>query len=96
MAGAGYRTFSAGEVLTAGNVQTYLMDQAIPVLGMRQSLPLRRASTVSSRTRMRFSITLGVRGLRLAVPVAAVLKLTFYSWEHNKWQHHINHLVSWI
>ena len=31
MAGAGYRTFSAGEVLTASNVQTYLMDQAIPV-----------------------------------------------------------------
>jgi len=31
MAGAGYRTFGAGEVLTASNVQTYLMDQAIPV-----------------------------------------------------------------
>jgi len=33
MAGApaGYRTFTAGEVLTAANVQTYLMDQAIPV-----------------------------------------------------------------
>ena len=31
MAGAGYRTFSAGEVLTASNVQTYLMEQAIPV-----------------------------------------------------------------
>lgn len=31
MAGAGYRTFNAGEVLTAVNVQTYLMDQAIPV-----------------------------------------------------------------
>jgi len=33
MAGApaGYRTFTAGGVLTAANVQTYLMDQAIPV-----------------------------------------------------------------
>ena len=31
MAGAGYRTFGAGEGLTASNVQTYLMDQAIPV-----------------------------------------------------------------
>lgn len=31
MAGAGYRTFVAGEVLTAANVQGYLMDQAIPV-----------------------------------------------------------------
>ena len=31
MAGAGYRTFSAGEVLTADNVQTFLMDQAIAV-----------------------------------------------------------------
>ena len=33
MAGApaGYRTFTAGEVLTAANVQTYLMDQAIAV-----------------------------------------------------------------
>jgi len=31
MAGAGYRTFTAGEVLTADNVQTYLMDQAITV-----------------------------------------------------------------
>ncbi len=53
MAGAGYRTFSAGEVLTAANVQTYLMDQAIPVfasvrlLGMLRSLRLARASTVS-------------------------------------------------
>jgi len=33
MAGApaGYRTFTAGEVLTAGNVQTFLQDQVIPV-----------------------------------------------------------------
>jgi hypothetical protein len=33
MAGApaGYRTFAAGEVLTAANVQTYLQDQVIPV-----------------------------------------------------------------
>lgn len=31
MAGAGYRTFAAGEVLTATNVQGYLMDQAIAV-----------------------------------------------------------------
>ena len=29
MAGAGYRTFASGEVLTSVNVQTYLMDQAI-------------------------------------------------------------------
>jgi hypothetical protein len=31
MAGApaGYRTFAAGEVLTAANVQTYLQDQVI-------------------------------------------------------------------
>lgn len=31
MAGAGYRTFVAGEVLTAETVQTYLQDQAIMV-----------------------------------------------------------------
>lgn len=33
MAGApaGYRTFSAGEVLTAANVQTFLQDQVIAV-----------------------------------------------------------------
>jgi len=33
MAGApaGYRTFTAGEVLTAANVQTFLQDQVIPV-----------------------------------------------------------------
>lgn len=31
MAGAGYRTFVAGEVLTADNVQSYLQDQAIMV-----------------------------------------------------------------
>ena len=31
MAGAGYRTFASGEVLTATNVQTYLMDQAVQV-----------------------------------------------------------------
>lgn len=29
MAGSGYRTFSAGEVLTATNVNNYLMDQAV-------------------------------------------------------------------
>jgi hypothetical protein len=29
MAGAGFRTFAAGEVLTAANVNTYLMQQAI-------------------------------------------------------------------
>ena len=28
---AGYRTFTAGEVLTASNVQTYLQDQVIGV-----------------------------------------------------------------
>jgi len=31
MAGAGYRTFAANEVLTASNVQTYLQDQAVMV-----------------------------------------------------------------
>jgi hypothetical protein len=29
MAGAGFRTFAAGEVLTAANVNTYLMQQAV-------------------------------------------------------------------
>ena len=29
MAGAGYRTFGTGTVLTASQVQTYLMDQAV-------------------------------------------------------------------
>lgn len=31
MAGAGYRTFTAGQVLTAAQVQTYLQDQAVQV-----------------------------------------------------------------
>ncbi len=31
MAGAGYRTFQSGEVLTSNNVQTYLMDQMVQV-----------------------------------------------------------------
>ena len=31
MAGAGYRTFASGEILTAANTQTYLMDQSITV-----------------------------------------------------------------
>ena len=31
MAGAGYRTFQSGGVLTSNNVQTYLMDQAVQV-----------------------------------------------------------------
>jgi hypothetical protein len=31
MAGAGYRTFASGEVLTSTNVQTYLMDQMVKV-----------------------------------------------------------------
>jgi hypothetical protein len=31
MAGAGYRTWTAGEVVTANNVQTYLQDQTVGV-----------------------------------------------------------------
>lgn len=31
MAGAGFKTFSVGEVLTATNVNTYLMQQAVMV-----------------------------------------------------------------
>ena len=31
MAGAGFRTFSVGEVLTANNVNTYLMQQSVMV-----------------------------------------------------------------
>lgn len=31
MAGAGFRTFAAGEVLTAANVNTYLMQQSLMV-----------------------------------------------------------------
>lgn len=31
MAGAGFKTFTAGEVLTAANTQNYLMDQAVMV-----------------------------------------------------------------
>ena len=33
MAGLGYKAFAAGEVLTAGNVQGYLQDQAVMVFG---------------------------------------------------------------
>lgn len=31
MAGAGFRTFAVGEVLTANNVNTYLMQQSVMV-----------------------------------------------------------------
>jgi len=31
MAGAGFKTFAAGEVLTAGDVNTYLMQQTVMV-----------------------------------------------------------------
>ena len=31
MAGAGFKTFSVGEVLTANNVNTYLMQQSVMV-----------------------------------------------------------------
>jgi hypothetical protein len=31
MAGAGFKTFSNGEILTAGDVQSYIMDQQIMV-----------------------------------------------------------------
>jgi hypothetical protein len=31
MAGAGYKSFAVGEILTAANVNTYLMDQAVTV-----------------------------------------------------------------
>ena len=31
MAGAGYRIFASGEVLTSTNTQTYLMDQMVQV-----------------------------------------------------------------
>ena len=72
MAGAGYRTFSAGEVLTAANVQTYLMDQAIPVFADATA----RDAAITSPAEGQFAFlkdtdafrfTLGVRGsLRVA------------------------------
>lgn len=36
MAGAGAKLFTSGSVLTAAQVNTYLMDQAVMVLHLRQ------------------------------------------------------------
>lgn len=44
MAGAGFRTFAAGEVLTASNVNTYLMEQSI----MNFAGTAARSSAISS------------------------------------------------
>jgi hypothetical protein len=44
MAGAGYRTFNAGEILTASNVQTYLQDQVVTVFASTSA----RTTAISS------------------------------------------------
>jgi hypothetical protein len=44
MAGAGFKTFAVGEVLTANNVNTYLMQQAVMVFASAAA----RTSGISS------------------------------------------------
>jgi hypothetical protein len=51
MSGAGYKTFTAGEVLTAANVQGYLMDQAVMVFASSGA----RGSAIASPTEGMFS-----------------------------------------
>ena len=51
MAGLGFRTFTAGEVLTAANVQSYLMDQAVMVFASSGA----RGSAIASPTEGMFS-----------------------------------------
>jgi hypothetical protein len=51
MSGAGYKTFTAGEVLTAANLQGYLMDQAVMVFASSGA----RGSAIASPTEGMFS-----------------------------------------
>ena len=44
MAGAGFKTFAVGEVLTANNVNTYLMQQAVMVFASAAA----RASAIAA------------------------------------------------
>ena len=44
MAGAGFRTFAVGEVLTANNVNTYLMQQSVMVFATAAA----RSTAISS------------------------------------------------
>jgi hypothetical protein len=44
MAGAGFKTFSVGEVLTANNVNTYLMQQTVMVFANSSA----RSSAIAS------------------------------------------------
>jgi len=51
MAGLGFRTFTAGEILTAANVQSYLMDQAVMVFADSAA----RGSAIASPTEGMFT-----------------------------------------
>lgn len=51
MAGAGYKAFTAGEVLTAANVQGYFMDQSVMVFASSGA----RGSAIASPTEGMFT-----------------------------------------
>ena len=59
MAGAGYRTFASGEVLTAANTQTYLMDQTITVFADSAA----RDAAISSPTEGQYAFLKDTNGL---------------------------------
>lgn len=54
MAGAGYKAFTAGEVLTAANVQGYFMDQSVMVFASSGA----RGSAIASPTEGMFTFLL--------------------------------------
>jgi len=53
MAGAGKKTFTAGEVLTASDVNTYLMEQSVMVFGGTAA----RSSAIPTPTEGMFAVT---------------------------------------
>lgn len=54
MAGAGYKTFLTGDILTADDVQTYLMDQAVTTFATTTA----RDSAITSPSEGRFAYSL--------------------------------------
>ena len=62
MAGAGFKTFASGDVLTASDVQTFIMEQQVMVFAdrlreMQQSQAPRKACSPTSKILTRLFIT---------------------------------------
>lgn len=63
MAGAGFKTFSDGDILTAGDVQSYMMDQQVMVFANAAE----RDTTILNPTEGMFAFLRDIDGLTVFI-----------------------------